>query len=1064
MESPKKGKSPLPAEEGTHEIPIRIVKGEQTEQTPPVPAPEKTEPTFEDIANGATAQYNKDGNFDLFIDTLATIKDETSRDAVFLHYCRQMIDIRSFDRAEVLAGYISDPTKKAETLNIIYTKRREKTTTNTAQPSTPKPTPKSAPTPEPEPQPTPAPQPVVEQTPAQEPPKSTESTPAPEKKEDTISESDKEHAESAIAKLGNGDWLEAVDEVEKITNRKFKDKTLSTLITDFLNDFEIDEEFFDDARFIISRIGDDVLRKEKMDIIATEEKRWQESQKTSAPQPTPAPTSVPTPEPVSEPVQTSEPVPVPEPALAEVAPQEPPKPTESTPSPEPIIPPTLEPTPVPTPEPEPTPEPVVPPTPVSEKKETVAEVKVKIEEIKEEEPKVYEPIPVPEPEEVTPKEKTLSKEEIEKELDDAREAYAKELIAWKNKNRERKSWWQKIKADLGFTGHEKKMPEIDRAKLDDAEKQYILAKKKKSQALLTPENRSTNASGTEGQPKLNQALLDQAEKEYKTLNEKILESVPPLEKGIIGKAFEKWGKLPMPARIALSTALITGLGLSVGSIAASGAATYAGYRAVRGLTGAVAAQMVGKGFGAAQELGNEIRQKRALEGYGTKISMENFEKKEKELMEFFEKQENLKKRQRVYKAGAMLATGVGTSIGLGAVQSSLAPEVPQSTGIWGGMKRMFGFGSDKEVGVSLKQDNASVLQNQRAGISGRPSAFDDPKLRVTPPDQTAEIQKTSGGGDIGGESDSVPAEVDNENPDVDVAESRSGAVKPFNEPHTVENEFGKFRVDDGHGLPKAVTTDAESDVVENEFGKFRVSGPRVELEEPPKIQTQLEQPDLENNVLKNIYKEPTEVPKFNPDSVAPGPKVLSSEVVSGGTAPQFTATEVGQFNGNLVNYVVENNGTKALVVNGVPIAHEAPAQYMEGGKSFVLDDRFQDSDQYATIRTTFNEAVEKIKENDVWFNNFNSWGMDFENGKIFVLSGVGDNNHIVKILLNGKEIASGIVDEVGKKIELLSGLKKAHWWEPETVYERAFNQTKSALDSLQKTAHEEALKRLSTKP
>ena len=217
-------------------------------------------------------------------------------------------------------------------------------------------------------------------------------------------------------------------------------------------------------------------------------------------------------------------------------------------------------------------------------------------------------------------------EQIEDTLREARSEYATQLIAWKNEIRQKKGKFAKVLADLGG---ERSLPDQEKPQeLKDAEEAYLVAKKKKRQVMFS---QSETMVGMEGDYQFNMEMIKEAENEYISLQRKITESLPPLEKGIVTKAFEKWAKLPMPARVALSTALLTGTSVAIGSLALGGAAAYGGYRLARGLAGASVSQGVGKLVDGIFRKGNERMKSNILEQYGTNISEENFENPEENI-------------------------------------------------------------------------------------------------------------------------------------------------------------------------------------------------------------------------------------------------------------------------------------------------------------------------------------------------------------------------------------------------------------------------------------------------
>ena len=261
-------------------------------------------------------------------------------------------------------------------------------------------------------------------------------------------------------------------------------------------------------------------------------------------------------------------------------------------------------------------------------------------------------------------------EDVDAILSQARSDYAEALTKHKKAVREKKGVFKKILSDLGI---EKQMPESSKSQeFLDAEKAYIAAKKKKAERMDLFNNTETRRFKKSGDVfEFNQNLIEHAEKEYDILQRKILETLPPKEKGICKKAFEKWSKAPIIARVGALPILI-GIVIALapaGGLAAG--ATYAGMRLARAGGGIVGARVTGKVADWKSGRTNENLRKDATFDYGMNIEEDNFEAKEKELMEYFAKEENLKKRQRMYKVMAMIAGGGIVGLGVGHAEGSL---------------------------------------------------------------------------------------------------------------------------------------------------------------------------------------------------------------------------------------------------------------------------------------------------------------------------------------------------------------------------------------------------------
>jgi hypothetical protein len=222
-----------------------------------------------------------------------------------------------------------------------------------------------------------------------------------------------------------------------------------------------------------------------------------------------------------------------------------------------------------------------------------------------------------------------------------------------------------------------------REELIAAESAYIAAKKEKMREIrlvpvtdaeiknvfpdfdsaktLTPEERSEKEYAV-----LQFRTITQAEKEWDTLQKVISESVPPKEKGRVGRAFENWAKRPMWQRVAISSVAMTGVGLLLGTVGVDAEhtlAAVAGYRAVRSVGGAFAGQVAGKMTDVITKRSLEKDKQKRLAAYAKGLTSDNYELRETRLMELKEKEEERKKRGILKKAGAMMVVGAGVNIG-----------------------------------------------------------------------------------------------------------------------------------------------------------------------------------------------------------------------------------------------------------------------------------------------------------------------------------------------------------------------------------------------------------------
>jgi hypothetical protein len=329
-----------------------------------------------------------------------------------------------------------------------------------------------------------------------------------------------------------------------------------------------------------------------------------------------------------------------------------------------------------------------------------------------------EPVVTETPEPNLSKIETLSEDQLRENLAQAREVFAGESIKYKNSLREKKGAFRKVMTDLGFPGRQ--MPEIDKSpEFLQAEKNYIEAKKNlrvQLQDVLYKEKRDEGNKIFDTIPtdkpiseadhvRLNELTdkfigkytalnIREAEDEYAKFQRKIIESTPQLEKGIITKAFDKWARLPLPVRVALSATLITGLSVAFGTVGTASALGVGGYRVVRGVLGGGASQIAGKYVDSVQKKKSKERKEEAMEDYAGEFDIDKFEEREKELMQFFEGEENQKKRDRLKKAGIMMGFGAGVSVGLGELHQAVSHmDIAPS----GGSAHMDSVGGSKDI-------------------------------------------------------------------------------------------------------------------------------------------------------------------------------------------------------------------------------------------------------------------------------------------------------------------------------------------------------------------------------
>ncbi|MCX6701930.1 MAG: hypothetical protein NTX96_01915 [Candidatus Zambryskibacteria bacterium] len=692
-------------------------------------------------------------------------------------------------------------------------------------------------------------------------------------------------------------------------------------------------------------------------------------------------------------------------------------------------------------------------------------------------------------------------EQIDTKLAQTRSEYATQYITWKNQVREKKGKFKKMMSDLGM---EKQMPESERPpELMEAEKAYIEAKKKKANIILGPLPRRNNEETGERDYYFNADLFNQAEREYNALQEQILDSIPPLEKSRVLKAMEKWAKYPLPARIALTTTLMTGAGMLFGTVAIGGAAATLAYRGARSFVGATFGQEVGALVGQGMERRSDKRIDKSIDKYAEemKIDLNNFEEKEKELMRFREKEENQIKKNRLKKVATMIAVGAGVNLGADMLTRGLMGNIP------GTISRPRASNLDNTQGISRPKGVAPksfdsvkpktpVIPQAKINVTDnidRPPLPSDSKLSLAKPLSSIEsttqppitniletkVELSSQGflqdiHNLKAEiirqyGNNIPPEIKTniiDRPSVDIAKEY-GLYKPGNVGGDSAMGYTgeKLSIDtNGHLViehidgTKNFLSDANTGGVktfEETGGKMFTPKPVVETSSPTNTQDAF----LNKNIGKNIDFNTTDgvkirgvgadvwnKPLFKGGSVTEQtPNIESNNIVSVENAPpptvEFSPTHI-PYKDSFVDVVNEGN-EKVVKLGEQIIAHE---HTFSTGKILILDDKFQDGPQNSSIREAFVTAFEKNTLADQIGQT--PTAVPFEGGRIYIIQGLENDPNGVKVLLNGKEIARGLVEGKGVKIQYNPTLPKTGWIFLDNVYERAFNQAKKIIKTL----------------
>ncbi len=281
------------------------------------------------------------------------------------------------------------------------------------------------------------------------------------------------------------------------------------------------------------------------------------------------------------------------------------------------------------------------------------------------------------------------KEEFEKKREAYKEALKEANVAEMKKDKKlRKAFKDREFFDGIVTDYAKHLKELEGA---EEEKKEEVLKNIKEWEKSVVENLKKKGFSEEQAKKILEAQMKKAEmrvwegkvvetmkKEGKGLEEVFkfflanreweqkleIEQIPPREKSLLTKAFERYAKLPLGLRLAITTGIVTGAVALTGGFSAPALAVFAGYRYARGL-GAV---LAGKGVGlVVGRLGGKYimrsHEKRLAE-LKTKITEENLELACQEYQKIL--QERLKKERilGISKLAVAVATGIGAGFGL----------------------------------------------------------------------------------------------------------------------------------------------------------------------------------------------------------------------------------------------------------------------------------------------------------------------------------------------------------------------------------------------------------------
>lgn len=601
----------------------------------------------------------------------------------------------------------------------------------------------------------------------------------------------------------------------------------------------------------------------------------------------------------------------------------------------------------------------------------------------------------------------------------------------------------------------------------------------KVEARVNPETGET-LPGFEINPK----LVDLSEDERNVLQSKIVESMHPRERGIISKAvgsfsklfqsekaqsvYAQWEKLSPTQRILARNVIA---GLTVGSVAfalsgvtLTGAVVIGGSRVIRGASGSVLS--VGTGILADKFFGykNEKRQDKALDEYEENLNLDNFEERERVLAEAIDKEEKTKKQQRLIKAIAMIGAGAGTTALFGSVQN--ASHAFESTGT--GRPAL-----DNHLDKSLPKVGRPIVDNIRPKVT---DVVREPLERTLPTEEKSLIPIQLR--DISDQKISQVAEVIKT--PVRVELSSRGFIQ------TIDDMKEKIRVQYGKNIPVDVQKnilDKSSTELAQKFGfydaKNGLSGMGLKGEhlgvdsKGNVIYEHGGKTDIissEHKFTGSMMEAPEErIPTPSQTETAQGPEYIpetptetefpetpeklvvvdedvpeyikSPESVVESTSP---SNQMFEYAPGMTYQIIDNGSARIVMHENIKIAHVSPVGMLQ------LEDKFQDGAEHLEMRKMYVNALSRVEtpQGVIPFKP-----ISFEGGVAQVVMGdntPGGNPKTLRVFMNGKQIAQGLVTDKGPQISIDKSFRSGFWYK-DTVYERAFKAVKPALKTLKYT-------------
>ncbi len=673
-------------------------------------------------------------------------------------------------------------------------------------------------------------------------------------------------------------------------------------------------------------------------------------------------------------------------------------------------------------------------------------------------------------------------ETVKTSLDIARENYARAKIEFNKKNNK----YNKMKGSLQsllswgiLSGRSKeKSPtevELDEAQrsLDGALAMYIKEKAtKKDEIIDTFESKAQEKEGggvtmtpeeereMVGQIKIK--LLEQAEREWDLLQGQMAElsSVESDKvnkiKEIATKGLKVWSKIPIGARLALAPILIgTGVGLTAGLGAG---ALYAGTRLGRGLGGAIGSRVAGSLYGKRADRINAEAKEEAASGYEN--LEKSFEEREVDYMKAKEEEVKRKNSQRIKKALVMVGAGAGAGILAGLAESALSSG--STVGATGSMETVNKPKAGSFDGVVRSKSTTSsitepVLNKQDSlihEIVNKPENIITPESIKTSTVVSATVELSPKGflqdihnlkaNIIKQYGDNIPPEIKTniiDKPTVEIAKEY-GLYKPGDVNESAIGYAGEKLSIDSNGKLIIERVDGTKETLSG-LGRDSVKAVVPEMDtntsSAPTPEKLADIPvDAEVIQTKVIPDWDSRTAPMEHVTIPSEPEVTPTIDVS---RPENLIHQV-EHKGSLVDIVTQGEG-KVVKIGDQIIGHD---KVFGDSKILVLDDMYQDGAKYKDIRGAFAEAFEKSAKVDQIGQN--PTAIDFEGGKIYIIQGLSNDPMGMKVLLNGKEIASGSMEVkgsvLGPKLKFDSNLKGG-WFLDDNAYERAFKNVKKFL-------------------